>query len=354
MEMPITIKELDSSAKEENITLVLGKNILLKIIENPEKQNLLKNKTVKKFVSIPDLCYDDVRLLVANLFEKEAYLAAPSFVQGLLKEKDKLAQLKPVLDSLDQMLAPLKESKLFKAMEKLGSDKDTFTKELLKQEDILPDLMLRIMGKIDKKQLQESEKQRLSINKEIEEKTGLKILVPSTLFVCSKCNVILIQDIANKKCLICNRKISDEDVKRIPIYRIPDEIRNVWSSNLWFEAYFARLLHGLGYETWTSVQAMGASGILHQVDVLAIKNGTVLTCECKTGKVSRNDVFNFCTKVSDLKSHIAVLALIGELPEPETREFVKKNPAIIRLENMGKMKEPDILNKLEERLSIKS
>jgi Holliday junction resolvase len=98
---------------------------------------------------------------------------------------------------------------------------------------------------------------------------------------------------------------------------------------------------------------MGASGILHEVDVLAIRKGTVLVCECKTGKVSRNDVFNFCTKASDLKAHISILALVDELPEPQTREFLKKNPAIIRIENMGKKKEIEVLNDLRQRLLIK-
>ena len=65
-------------------------------------------------------------------------------------------------------------------------------------------------------------------------------------------------------------------------------------------------------------------------------------------------MFNFCTKVGDLKAHVSILALIGNLPESETREFVKKNPAIIRLEDMGKMKEVDILTDLRQSLSIKA
>lgn len=116
----------------------------------------------------------------------------------------------------------------------------------------------------------------------------------------------------------------------------------------------ARLLRKLGYKTWTGVHVMGASGILHEIDVLAIRKGTVLNVECKTGKVSRNAVFNFCTKVGDLKSHVSILALIQKLPESETREFVKKNPAIIRLEDMGKRRESEIVNYLKGRLTIKA
>jgi len=55
-----------------------------------------------------------------------------------------------------------------------------------------------------------------------------------------------------------------------------------------------------------------------------------------------------------LKAHLSILALIGELPEPETREFVKKYPSIITLENMGKIREADILADLKHRLSTKT
>lgn len=62
--MPIKWEPLDSSIQEENITLILGKNILLKIIEDPEKQMLLNDKVVKEFISIPNICHDEVRLLI--------------------------------------------------------------------------------------------------------------------------------------------------------------------------------------------------------------------------------------------------------------------------------------------------
>jgi len=55
-----------------------------------------------------------------------------------------------------------------------------------------------------------------------------------------------------------------------------------------------------------------------------------------------------------LKAHVSILAMLGELPEPETRNFVKRNPAIIRLENMGKMNEGEIKAELRNRLSLKA
>lgn len=143
-------------------------------------------------------------------------------------------------------------------------------------------------------------------------------------------------------------------MERIPIVKVPLEIRQVWQSNLWFEAYFAHLLQKLGCKTWTGIHVMGASGMQHEVDVLAVKDDTVIISECKTGKASRNEVFNFCTKLGDLKAHVSIWAQIKELPEPETRKFVQKNRAIIKLENMGKMKDADILTYLKKELPIKT
>lgn len=350
--------ELDSSVREENPTIILGKNILLKIIEDLDKQVLLRNNTVKKFISISNLCNDEMRGLIESLLEQEAYLTAPSFLQMLMQGKDKLEALAPHLQWLGQILAPLMESKMLKAIEESvqGNIKEDEFEELTKQRpDLLADFMFRVKGQINKEQVLEYEKKLLSIDKEIEEKTGFRITVPSVLFVCPKCKAILFtSEIANRKCLSCNRAITEEEIDRIPISKIPDEIKTLWRSNLWFEAYFANLLRKLDFQTWVGVHAMGASGILHEVDVLAIRRGGIIVSECKTGKVSRNDVFNFCTKMSDLKAHVSILALIKELPEPETREFVKRNPAIIRLENMGQKKEQEILRDLEQRLSLKT
>jgi len=36
-------------------------------------------------------------------------------------------------------------------------------------------------------------------------------------------------------------------------------------------------------------------------------------------------VFDFLTKVDDIKAHFSIYAMMNELPEPETREFIRKN-----------------------------
>ena len=355
--MPISIIELDSSTKEENITLILGKNILLKIVEDLEKQTLLKNNAVKKFISIPDLCHNDLRSLIEEIIKKESFLIAPGAIKTLLE----FAESKDV-NILFEIEGSLRESilnsKFYKTIEKEISRTAQREFEKMSQEELetmRSEVMHRFMGRVDEKLVQTENKKLMSISDKIKEKAGFEILVPSNLLLCPTCKIVLSTEEfrGSKKCYACKKEVKREDAERVYTYKVPDQVKKVWEKNLWFEAYMARLLRKLGCKTWTSVHVMGASGILHEVDVLAIRNGTVLICECKTGKVSRNDVFNFCTKVGDLKAHIAILALIKELPEPETREFVKKNPAIIRLENMGKTKEADILTELNERLSIK-
>ena len=228
-------------------------------------------------------------------------------------------------------------------------------KKLKDNKDLLQDFMFHIKGEIEPKLIEKHENQLLELDKELEKKIGFSLLVASTLFACPKCNVLLFsQELHDKKCLSCGTEVSQDNVKRFPIYQISDEIKIVWSSNLWFEAYVAGLLRKLHFKTWTGIHAMGASGILHEVDVLAIKDGALVICECKTGKVSRNNVFNFCTKVNDLKAHVSILAMLGELPEPDTRAFLMRNPAIIRLENMGKIPEKEVRADLDKRLYLKA
>ena len=355
--MPVSFVELDSSTREENITIIVGKNILLKIIEDPDKQTVLRNNVVKKFVSITDLCHDDTRNLIEELIREEAFLNAPSFARTILNlsQNTEFSKFLSGLGEFESSMGKLMDSKFLKSLEKEVTPllKQKFEKMPPSQlENMASDIMHRFVGKIDEKLVDQQNKKMVSIGDKIKEMAHFDVLVPSTLILCPKCRVPLSMEEyrGSKKCHVCGKKIAREKAKRIYIHKVNDKVKEVWKKNLWFEAYMAKLLRRLGFKTWTSVHVMGASGILHEVDVLAIRKGTVLTCECKTGKVSRNDVFNFCTKVGDLKNHISILALVKKLPETETREFVKKNPAIIRLENMGETREANILDKLRDRL----
>lgn len=357
--MPINLIPLDSTVTKENITVLIGKNILLEIIEDPAMQTLLDDKLVKGFIKAPNLCHDDVRFLIDELFREEVLMGAPNAVMSFLElaqspEFEALLSITKKAESFMQDFVNSEFQKtIWKEFEKFIQAKfDKMPKE--EMERFKADILRRTIGKADMKAVQDGNQRIISIGEKIQEKTGIDILVPSSLLLCPKCKVILSigEFRGSKKCYICSESVKRESMERIPINQVHDRIREIWRRNIWFEAYMARLLRKLGFKTWTSVHVMGASGILHEVDVLAIRKGTVLMCECKTGKVSRNHVFNFNTKIGDLKAHVSVLALVGELPEPETREFVKKNPAIISLENMGKMMESEVLKHLGQKLSI--
>ena len=224
---------------------------------------------------------------------------------------------------------------------------------------VFQDLFIHL-DKVDLKEeirekILEHRKKLWDIDEKIKEITGFRITVPFVLLACDKCkNILSPKEISENRCLVCNEPLNIEKIEYIPIYKVPDEIKAIWNSNLWFEAYVAKMLRRLNFQTWIGVHCMGASGIMHEVDVLAIRDGTIVIAECKTGKITRNDVFNFCTKISDLKAHVSILALIKELPEPETREFIRKNRTIVMLENIGKKKEEEIFNELKQGLSLKA
>jgi len=56
--------------------------------------------------------------------------------------------------------------------------------------------------------------------------------------------------------------------------------------------------------------------------------------ECKTGKIGRKDVFNFWTKIFDIRSHISICLCAEEMPEHETGHFLQNNLSVILLEKI--------------------
>lgn len=344
---------LDSSAKQDNPTVIIGKTILLKIIENEQNKSLLKEPLVKKFVTIKNLPKDQTRTLVNEILQTESFLLAPKFIQVLMKNKDKLKQLTNAAKIFENIFIPLKDTKLFQNMQLDIAREQKKAEMIVKNEDVIRDFMFKVVGKFNDSTVKKFEEKIVSLNKTLEKTSGVSIIIPSTLFLCPTCNVLLgANDIVSTHCFMCKSEISTEEMKRIPIFGVPESIKTVWKSNLWFEAYVAGILRKLGFKTWTGIHVMGASGILHEVDVLGIKDGSLVVCECKTGNISRQNVFNFITKSNDLKVHVSILALVRQLPEPHTKQFVKRNPAIVLLENMGNLEESDLIADLKNRLSF--
>jgi hypothetical protein len=58
------------------------------------------------------------------------------------------------------------------------------------------------------------------------------------------------------------------------------------------------------------------------------------------------DYVNLCELnvwAQDIGSRVSVLALVGRLPESQTREFVSKNLSMVLLENLGQRSQREIL-----------
>jgi len=215
------------------------------------------------------------------------------------------------------------------------------------------------MLKIDKS-MRELEASLKKVNPKIE------VLEPSICPFCPNCGFPLFKTFERRgresitimreefkdtiDCQICNETVERKEARKLlRIHKLIPSIKQLWSQNIWAEEYAASLIRSLeDWRTWTHVYVLGGSGILHEIDVLAIKKGYILIAECKTGRITREEVFNFWTKVSDIKSHLSILFLTGELPDPETREFLSKNPAIVVLENTGEQKRDEILEKLKK------
>jgi hypothetical protein len=92
--MPYLIQELDSSLKEEHPTTIVGKHIILKLVERSEGKRRLQEQLIKNFLNTWDLAHDEIQgeirgLLVLDTKLEELASAASffDFVTALSDEK---------------------------------------------------------------------------------------------------------------------------------------------------------------------------------------------------------------------------------------------------------------------------
>jgi len=348
--MPVKTIELDGSVREEDVTLLIGKNIVLKLVENRRIEQLLSRPEVKVLLETEDLCHTSLlekmnsllRLLDwTNLEESLPHMMIRNLYMHVYFLERRLRFARKVMPALRDLRQVKKDSRKF----------------------------FDSIRNLDQKIIELENKIR-------EFNSDLAVTRPSIIFSCPQCNAPVIalrekpeerQSIhrlrrptifrrfelqlgefkGSMRCLFCSNSITREAVNRHPVHEIIPTIEEVWKTGLWLEEYTASILRSLEWQTWTRVNILGTSGIPHEVNLLAIKKGFVLVGECKTGKVSREDVFTFSTKMTDLKSHLGLFGLLGELPEPETREFMKKNPAVTLIEKMCDLKRKDLIERFQ-------
>ena len=338
---------------EKNAKAIYEKNVLLKIVESPRSKDLIRNKYSKKLLSLPNLCTYEIRNLVDTLVKMDAVLTFPSIINNLLQISKGFDKIKEFEDPFKSLYEGLKKTKIVKRLENTmeksltNNLKDEFEKMTVKEKERFTFNFFSNFGFIlTKEQLIKKSIQMEEINKELETMSGQGLLTSTEVNLCPKCDIVFDENVFDT-CIMCGKTPTKETLRSISIGRVPKQIAEMWSSNLWFEAFFAGVLSDIGWKkNWTNIHVLGSSGMMHEIDVLSIKKGRVFVCECKTGRTSRKDIFNFWAKLSDIKAHYGILALLGNLPDPETREFVQKNPSIICLEYMGTMKDQFIIDEL--------
>ena len=151
------IEWLDKSGKEENPTIIIGKNNLLKIIKDEKKQRLLKDPLVKKFVSIPNLPSNKIRQIIDDLINQEKFLETPDLLRNLFKLKNKdglqqnLQEMNSFIKTWSKILKPFTDSDLSKKIQKNTEEQMQKENELFQDPELTKDMAFRLKGQIDPK-----------------------------------------------------------------------------------------------------------------------------------------------------------------------------------------------------------
>jgi len=324
---------------EDNFTILLGRNILLKITENVKARALLEDPLVQKIVSTANLCNEKLSKAIEELLRLD-----PS--GGSHNMKNFLSTYRIFFDHDAKELAKTITS-VDVQMSDLAQKTDSET-----QAERFGELWSSISSEKGASSWEKKERALLAADEQVRSISGLDLLEPTVAALCPTCKTTLQvgEFKGTVRCIECKREIGRKEIERVPIHRIAEPVKRLWAKDFWFEAYLARLFEKLGWTTWTAVHIMGSSGVPHEIDVLARKDSNVVVVECKTGDVARNHVFTFLTKVQDLKVNLGILALMGPLPEPETRSFAKRSRLLVTVENMSKTDEKEILETLKKEL----
>lgn len=346
--MPVTEIPLDSSTREEHVTLLHGKNLLLKLIENEHTKQTLSDADIQQFLSTQDLCHRNFREVIDKMIQVERDLERSLQMESMIASERM------------EYLTYVRRTKTSPRAQKAAFS------------NLLPRLK-KSMNAVTRRLLSDN-KQLLALEDRIKKfNPGLEALTPTVLLRCPKCGVpffkappdshrrrhemvfspgsldLVIGELKGSvECRVCHTVFDRDNALRTNLHVLKRPLRELWESNLWLEDYTSKILRSMNWQTWPHVSVLGSSGVRHEIDVLGVKGSYVLVCECKTGRVTRQDVFNFWAKVYDIKSHVSMLSLIGELPEPETREFVTKNPSVFLLEKMGEKGRKQIVEEAQK------
>lgn len=362
--MSYNIYALDSSLKEEHPTIIVGKHIILKVVERPEDKRLLEEPRIKDFLNTQDLAHDEVqgeirRLIVLDT-KLEKLTSGASFFDFATALTDEKIEDDVLTKGLLEIFKTTPPQIFFRKLatkleDSITQMKEIDTKAFSEFSRVMHDEVPKKIVEATLKRIEKLNKEVLSIAKSLKRKNKkIDVIQPTVAPLCPNCKGALSKSGIITRvtiCKVCNKRITPKNVNYLSLNRMSPSILHLYDKNIWFEEYIAKILRKLGWEDmWTHSYVLGASGVRHEIDVLGIKRSRICLAECKTGKIKRADVFNFWTKAFDIRSHINLFASLEEIPEPETRQFLESNPSIVLLENVKNIHKEEILERLKSSL----
>lgn len=182
-----------------------------------------------------------------------------------------------------------------------------------------------------------------------EQQLGFTLTAEQFWCFCSQCKAFIGEHNNLMTNCPCGKKIEDEDLERISI--LEGESRGFLEGGIWFEDYMGTLLRNHGWKGWTHGKILGASGIFHPIDLLAIKDGKVLIAECKTGKVETRDISHFVVQKSDIRSNVGYFLSLDKCSGKSTADLIRGKSDLCLIDEIGVLTDDQIINKIDEHIN---
>ncbi len=148
--------------------------------------------------------------------------------------------------------------------------------------------------------------------RKLEQKLGIKLLRKDSIGYCDRCHVLReasgLAGQSSPPCQICSKPITKSKV----YFSLPEVIAQ-YINGFWFEDYVARKLEHLGWKTFVGVYVFGRSGVKHEIDIVAIKQGRTVIIECKSGNSGLSDLSMFAAKFSEIRTTSAIFISIPQV-----------------------------------------
>lgn len=290
--MAMTLIQL-AGIEKEDFSLLVGKAVLLKFTEQPSP--LDRSGSLRRLLSSRDLLLDEEKLgALSSLLEANAEL------QAALTASIRRRSLIQSTEGIEPKLLDLYKRRL------------TGYKELVK---ISSDTIRKIQNELK-----------------------LYLAQPQDLYFCKKCDAYLgpIDETLPNKCQACQEPATGK-ANSTTSFRLIDDGMHNYLQGSWVQDYVARLLRKAGWKIWTECLVMGASGVSHQIDLLAVHEATgrVMIAECKTQAVS-DHAFQLITQFADIQPGFALLISRNPMNECDGKSLIQKKPGLKLIELAGK------------------